>query len=112
MSTDSPLTLLQDVTKGCPPLCSWSAKCLVSYFQPAMSKPNVIYTSIKLSNRECQVLSLIAKGYTLAKVGGLLGITRNTTAGYVKTIYQKLEIHNRAEATMQATKLGLIKVEA
>jgi len=38
----------------------------------------------------------------------MLGITRNTTAGYVKNIYRKLNISSRAEATLTAARLGLI----
>jgi DNA-binding NarL/FixJ family response regulator len=33
--------------------------------------------------------ALIAKGFTTPKVGELLSITKNTAAGYVKSIYAK-----------------------
>jgi len=42
-----------------------------------------------------------------ARVAELLGITRNTAAGYVKSIYRKLGISTRAEASWHATRLGL-----
>jgi DNA-binding NarL/FixJ family response regulator len=58
------------------------------------------------------VLTLIAKGYTVARVAEMLGITRNTTAGYVKVIYRKLDISSRAEATLEATRHGLIGPDA
>ena len=37
-----------------------------------------------------------------------MGITLNTVSGYTKAIYQKLNISNRAEAVVEAVKLGLI----
>ena len=37
-----------------------------------------------------------------------LGLTENTVAGYVKTIYQKLNISSRAEAALEAHRRGLV----
>ena len=42
----------------------------------------------------------------------MLGITRNTAAGYVKVIYRKLNISSRAEATLEATRRGLVGLDA
>ena len=46
--------------------------------------------------------------FTIGRVAEMLGITRNTAAGYVKGIYRKLNISSRAEATLEATRQGLI----
>lgn len=61
-----------------------------------------------LTPRETEVLQMLAKGFTIAAVGEYLGITYHTTAGYVKEIYRKLEVNNRAEATVAASKRGLL----
>jgi DNA-binding CsgD family transcriptional regulator len=61
-----------------------------------------------LTPREMEVLELIAKGFTLVQVGKALGITRHTAAGYVKTVYRKLEVSSRAEATREAMRMGMI----
>ena len=42
----------------------------------------------------------------------MLGITRNTAAGYVKVIYRKLNVSSRAEATLEATRQGLVGLDA
>jgi DNA-binding CsgD family transcriptional regulator len=38
----------------------------------------------------------------------MLLISDHTAAGYVKTIYRKLNVSSRAEATLEATRLGLV----
>ena len=47
-------------------------------------------------------------GFTLPKVAQMLDISRNTAAGYVKGIYRKLNISTRAEAVLEAGRIGLI----
>jgi DNA-binding CsgD family transcriptional regulator len=39
-----------------------------------------------------------------------LQITPNTAASYTKSLYRKLEVTNRAEATLEATRRGLIRL--
>lgn len=62
-----------------------------------------------LSGREIEVLQLAAKGYNHAEVAKLLGLSRNTVASYTRHIYEKLEVHSRAEALYEAGRLGLIE---
>ena len=61
-----------------------------------------------LTGREVEVLQLAAKGYNHAEVAKLLGLSRNTVASYTRHIYEKLEVHSRAEALYEAGRLGLI----
>jgi len=61
-----------------------------------------------LTEREKEVLSIIAKGMTMAETASMLGLKRNTIAGYVKEIYRKLNVSSRAEAAITAQKMGLI----
>jgi DNA-binding NarL/FixJ family response regulator len=71
--------------------------------QPAAPPPEV-----KLTEREIDVLRLIAKGYRSPEVGPLLGISPTTVSGYVRDIYRKLGISSRAEAAMEAARRGLV----
>lgn len=66
------------------------------------------YGDFHLTNREKQVLGLIACGYTNKYAARELKISPYTVADYVKEIYRKLHIGNRAEATIVAIKLGLL----
>ncbi|RYX95363.1 MAG: response regulator transcription factor [Comamonadaceae bacterium] len=62
----------------------------------------------QLTEREIDVLRLIAKGYKAPEVAPLLGITAHTVSSYVRDIYRKLGISSRAEAAMEAAKRGLV----
>lgn len=61
-----------------------------------------------LSPREVETLSLIANGYTVPEAAIELGLSRQTVATYVKKIYEKLHVSNRAEATKEAIRRGYI----
>jgi len=61
-----------------------------------------------LTNRESEVLTLIANGYTRKEVGDALKISHNTASCHVSHIYEKLEISTIAEATHAAIRLGIL----
>lgn len=61
-----------------------------------------------LTDREVDVLRLIAKGYKSPEVAGLLGLSAHTVSSYVRDIYRKLGISSRAEAAMEAARRGLV----
>ena len=65
-------------------------------------------SEISLTNREKDVLVLIACGYTNKHAARKLEISPYTIAGYIKDIYRKLEIGCRSEATLIAVEAGLI----
>ncbi len=52
-----------------------------------------------LSERERQVLRLIAEGHTDAEIAHALTISVNTVQNHVKSILRKLEARNRTHAT-------------
>ncbi len=65
---------------------------------------------IALTDREEGVLQLIAKGYSVAETAEMLGLSANTVKSYLKTVYGKLGISSRAEATSEAIRRRLIEV--
>ena len=93
--------MLTGIVDDRPALSPSIAMRLLRHFQTEQNES-------KLTPRERDVLQLIAKGFTVARVAELLDITYNTTAGYVKEIYRKLEVNNRAEATLEASRRGLV----
>ena len=103
--------MLAGIHAGLPPLSPSIARELLSVFQDEVAEDESTAETL-LTQREREVLTLIAKGYTVARVAEMLGITRNTAAGYVKVIYRKLNISSRAEATLEATRQGLVGLDA
>ncbi|MEO8856160.1 MAG: response regulator transcription factor [Burkholderiaceae bacterium] len=61
-----------------------------------------------LSEREAEILRLVAKGFSFDTVGELLGISPNTVVTHVKKIYRKLAVHSRGEAVYEAGQMGLL----
>ena len=65
-------------------------------------------SAVKLTDREVDVLRLIAKGYKSPEAASLLGLSHHTVSGYVRDIYRKLGISSRAEAALEASRRGLV----
>lgn len=114
---------LRGILTGDPPLSPSVARRILRYFQldtlgkklethvenPAPEKINLI-TSNALSSREVEVLVLVAKGLSRKEIARLLDLSANTIARYIRDVYQKLDISSRAEAAVEACRLGLINV--
>lgn len=96
---------LEGIVRGEPPLSPSVARRVLRHFRrlPA-AKPD----GPELSTREKDVLCLLARGYTRNDIAMALDISANTVAGYVKCIYRKLDVSGRAEAALQAVRLGLV----
>lgn len=95
---------LTGIAAGFPPLSPAIARKLLGHFQ----QPHAVPDAPGLTERETEVLKLIAKGLTQAEVGRLLNISRHTVAGYVKELYRKLNVSSRAEAALLARDMGLV----
>ncbi|MBX3727215.1 MAG: response regulator transcription factor [Xanthomonadales bacterium] len=108
--------MLLGIVDGQPPLSPSIARRLLRQFQPAPpaaagGAPGEDDQEA-LTAREREVLGLIGKGLTVPAVAQALGLSRHTCAGYVKDIYRKLQVGSRAEATLAATRLGLVGRDA
>ena len=60
------------------------------------------------TDREMEVLSLVAKGFTNKAIGMQLGISDRTVQGHLAHIFDKLQASSRTEAVMRAVSLGWI----
>jgi ATP/maltotriose-dependent transcriptional regulator MalT len=61
-----------------------------------------------LSDRELEVLALIAQGLTNREIARRLYIAQGTVKAHASSIYGKLGVNNRTHAVAQARRLGLI----
>jgi len=64
-----------------------------------------------LSQREIEVLRLLARGTPVRDMALALGITVNTCRGYIKTVRRKLDSASQLEAVLKARQLGLLDGE-
>jgi DNA-binding NarL/FixJ family response regulator len=88
-----------------PPISPSIARRLLAHFQTARTLAN---PSVHLTAREKQTLTLLVRGMTVAEAAKQLNLSPDTVSGYVKVIYQKLHVSNRAEAVREALRLGLV----
>jgi len=65
---------------------------------------------LTLSDRELEVLQLMAKGSANKQIAGDLSITESTVKTHVANIFQKLEVSHRTEAVTKAMSQGIIKL--
>lgn len=106
LSNEEFINNLSGIIKGEPPISPSIARKMFRYFhKPAQqtAKPES-----GLSARETEILSLIAKGLNRNETAKALNISPNTVASHLKTIYSKLNVSSRAEATLEALRLGLV----
>ena len=64
--------------------------------------------STRLTDREHQVLLLLADGLSAAEIGRKLHLSESTVKSHVAHIYQKLGAVNRAQALVTAMRIGLL----
>ncbi len=88
-----------------------SRKIMESYLrEDAEKKPKG--ESDKLTNREKEVLQLIAEGYTNNEIGNLMNISVKTVETHRAHIMSKLDIHDVAGLIKYAIKKGLVVIDA
>ena len=61
-----------------------------------------------LSQRELEILKLIAQGLSNREIGGRLFLALDTVKGHNRRIFDKLEVQSRTEAIARARELGLL----
>ena len=61
-----------------------------------------------LSERELEVLALLAEGLTNREIASRLFVTVNTVKAHARSIYGKLGVNNRTQAVGRARALGIL----
>jgi DNA-binding NarL/FixJ family response regulator len=65
----------------------------------------------ELTPRELEVLRLVAKGFSNAEIGALIGRTEGTVKVHLKNILEKLGVGDRTEAVTTAIQRGYIRLD-
>lgn len=98
---------IHEVRAGGSPISPGIARRILQRFRPAVA-PSPTPEASPLSQRETEILRLVAKGLSFDHVGEVLDISPHTVVTHVKRIYRKLAVHSRGEAVYEANQLGLI----
>lgn len=101
LTPDELVDALNEMISGGAPMSIKIAKMVVGSFQKTPSK-------IELSNREKEVLSLLAEGNSYDNIADQLYISKNTIKFHLKNIYIKLQVNSNIEAVNKANRENLI----
>jgi DNA-binding NarL/FixJ family response regulator len=88
------LEAIRDVHSGGAPMSSQIARKVVQSFHAA---PPASETA-ELSPREQEILGWLAQGFLIKEVADRLGIGFDTVRTHIRRIYEKLQVHSRAQA--------------
>ena len=87
---------VEQVHAGGAPMSMQIAREVVHYFHRAAKPASDVE---KLTVRELELLTCLAKGYRYKEIADKLGISMNTVRKHVTHIYEKLHVQSRTEAT-------------
>ena len=62
-----------------------------------------------LTDRETDVLRLVAKGLTARQIGERLGVSHRTVETHVQSTLRKLQLHNRVQLARYAIERGIVE---
>lgn len=117
----SPLGIFVIVSLLFIPVASYSGEKIGKQRQKQHSSPNLIdflvgdsaiqvgFTGESLSERELEVLVLVAKGYKNNEIAKQLYISKATVKTHLQHVYAKLGVRNRTSAVTQALALNFIR---
>ena len=89
---------IEQVLLGGAPMSMRVARKVVDHFHQIRQPVSEVE---KLSKREQEVITLLAKGYFYKEIGESLGISLGSVRTYLQRIYEKLHVQSRTEATVK-----------
>jgi DNA-binding NarL/FixJ family response regulator len=81
------------------------ARRLINFFAQPDSQPKQPFP--ELTDREREVLDLLARGMSNAEIAGSLVISQKTVRNHVSNIFNKLQVADRAQAIVRAREKGM-----
>ena len=92
------INAIKEVQGGGSPMSVEIARRVVSHFHQIRQPANELET---LTNREQEILGLLAKGLAYKQIAGELGISPGTVQTHLHKIYSKLHVQSRTEAVVK-----------
>ena len=102
---DQIVSAVRAVAAGQLAMKSEIAHKLMSHLSSAAVPPEMVET---LTERELEVLDMVASGATNRSIGRTLKISERTVQGHIANIFGKLQVASRTEAVTKALRQGLI----
>ena len=81
------------------------AERVLAYFASPMPAPPQAFPT--LTDREREILNLIAQGHPNPSIAKQLSLSTKTVGNYVSNIFTKLQVADRAQAIIRAREAGL-----
>jgi DNA-binding NarL/FixJ family response regulator len=97
-TSDNILGAIREVQRGGVPMSVEIARKVIAYFQGQSAATKEIED---LSNREREVLELLAQGFSNKAIAERLGVSLEAVLWHLKHIYQKLHVHSRTQAVLK-----------
>jgi DNA-binding NarL/FixJ family response regulator len=98
---DQLLQAIRDVLDEGSPMTSQIARKVVQAFRASEDAENL---SMKLTEREAEVLDYLAKGYANKEIADKLGLSLPTVRSHLRSVYDKLHVRSRTEAVAKYLK--------
>jgi len=95
------LEAIRDVFQGGSPMTSQIARKVVQTFRASEEAQDL---SMKLTEREAEILDSLAKGYANKEIADKLEVSVPTVRSHLRSIYEKLHVHSRTEAVAKYLK--------
>jgi DNA-binding NarL/FixJ family response regulator len=99
------LESLDEVAAGGAPMSPSIARKVVDLFRQFRPPTNASY---RLTPQESELLRLLADGHHKKTAADVMGISINTVSFHAKHLYEKLQVHSKAEAVAKAIREGLV----
>ena len=106
-SREELLTAVRRVAEGDPVFTAGLAGLVLGEFQRIADAPTPDPAEPRLTERETEVLKMVAKGMSYKQIAERLLISHRTVQNHVQNTLRKLQMHNRVELTRYAIERGL-----
>jgi len=100
------ITAIKEAAVGQTPVDPGVAGKLFAHVTHQIAVPDAAIASL-LSEREKEVLGLLAKGLSNAEIAARIYLSEGTVRNYVSSIFEKLDVEDRTQAAVLAIRCGL-----
>ena len=107
-STEEVISAINALAAGESVMSSAISKQVYKYLFQYMSKPLSLDTSDKLTQREQELLKLLARGMSNKDISSRLGLSLYTVKSYLADLFSKMKVTSRTEAVVVGLRKGIL----